>query len=47
MGVSTNWLKKCIDYKWSAEELAEALTMAGIAIEVLMMLMETRCWISI
>jgi phenylalanyl-tRNA synthetase beta chain len=33
MGVSTNWLKKYVDYKWSAEELAEALTMAGIAIE--------------
>lgn len=33
MGVSTNWLKKYVDYTWSAEELAHALTMAGIAIE--------------
>jgi phenylalanyl-tRNA synthetase beta chain len=33
MGISTNWLKKYVDYKWSAEELAQALTMAGIAIE--------------
>lgn len=33
MGVPTSWLKKYIDYSWSAEELAEALTMAGIAVE--------------
>jgi phenylalanyl-tRNA synthetase beta chain len=33
MGVSTNWLKKYVNYTWSADELAQALTMAGIAIE--------------
>lgn len=33
MGVSTEWLKKYVDYDWSAEELAHNLTMAGIAVE--------------
>lgn len=33
MGVPTSWLKKYIDFSWSAEELADALTMAGIAVE--------------
>ncbi|MGI5911896.1 MAG: phenylalanine--tRNA ligase subunit beta [Syntrophomonadaceae bacterium] len=33
MGVSVNWLKQYVDIKWSAEELAHRLTMAGIAIE--------------
>lgn len=33
MGVSINWLKDYVDFKWTAEELAHRLTMAGIAIE--------------
>jgi len=33
MGVSIKWLKQYVDFKWSAEELAHRLTMAGIAIE--------------
>jgi len=33
MGVSINWLKEYVDYKWTPEELAHRLTMAGIAIE--------------
>ncbi len=33
MGVSIKWLKKYVDFNWSAEELAHRLTMAGIAVE--------------
>jgi len=33
MGVSINWLKEYVDFKCSAQELADQLTMAGIAIE--------------
>lgn len=33
MGVSINWLKQYVDYDGSAQELAHALTMAGIAVE--------------
>ncbi len=33
MGVSINWLKQYVDFNWRAEELANRLTMAGIAIE--------------
>jgi len=33
MGVSLNWLKKYVDIGWSPEELAQRLTMAGIAVE--------------
>ncbi|MDR1616470.1 MAG: phenylalanine--tRNA ligase subunit beta [Syntrophomonadaceae bacterium] len=33
MGVSVNWLKQYVDFDYSAPELAEALTMAGIAAE--------------
>lgn len=33
MGISLNWLKEYIDVEWSGDELAERLTMAGIAFE--------------
>lgn len=33
MGVSTRWLNKYVDFEWSAQTLAHALTMAGIAVE--------------
>lgn len=33
MGVSINWLKEYVDFKYSAQELAHKLTMSGIAVE--------------
>lgn len=33
MGISLNWLKEYIDLDWPGDELAERLTMAGIAFE--------------
>lgn len=33
MKISLNWLKKYVDFNWSAEELAERLTMLGIEVE--------------
>ncbi|QGT99715.1 Phenylalanyl-tRNA synthetase beta chain [Candidatus Syntrophocurvum alkaliphilum] len=33
MGVSLNWLKEYVDTKWTSEDIAHNLTMAGIAIE--------------
>src|SRR6185295_9151092 len=33
MNVTLNWLKQYVDFNWSAEELAERLTMLGIEVE--------------
>src|SRR5215471_5070692 len=33
MKVTLNWLKQYVDFDWSAEELAERLTMLGIEVE--------------
>src|SRR5437016_3628722 len=33
MRVTLNWLKQYVDFAWSAEELAERLTMLGIEVE--------------
>lgn len=33
MAVSINWMKDYVDFTWNPQELAHALTMAGIAIE--------------
>lgn len=33
MKVTLNWLKKYVDFDWSAEELAERLTMLGLEVE--------------
>jgi phenylalanyl-tRNA synthetase beta chain len=33
MKVTLNWLKQYVDFNWSAEELAERLTMLGIEVE--------------
>lgn len=33
MGVSIKWLKQYVDCEWSPQELANRLTMAGIAVE--------------
>ncbi|MFA7077407.1 MAG: phenylalanine--tRNA ligase subunit beta [Syntrophomonas sp.] len=33
MGVSINWLQDYVEFTWTAEEAAQRLTMAGIAIE--------------
>ncbi|MDR1160556.1 MAG: phenylalanine--tRNA ligase subunit beta [Syntrophomonadaceae bacterium] len=35
MGISINWLKKYVDFDYSVQKLAEALTMAGIAVEAI------------
>src|SRR5262249_32815856 len=31
--VTLNWLKQYVDFKWSAEELSERLTMLGLEVE--------------
>ena len=33
MQVSIKWLKDYIDFDWSAEELADRFTMAGVPVE--------------
>jgi phenylalanyl-tRNA synthetase beta chain len=33
MKVTLNWLKKYVDFNWSADELAERLTMLGLEVE--------------
>ena len=33
MKVTLNWLKQYVEFDWSAEELAERLTMLGIEVE--------------
>src|SRR5437763_11834908 len=33
MKVTLNWLKQYVDFNWSAEELAERLTMLGLEVE--------------
>src|ERR1043166_1043299 len=33
MKVTVNWLKQYVEFKWSAEELAERLTMLGLEVE--------------
>jgi phenylalanyl-tRNA synthetase beta chain len=33
MKVTLNWLKQCVDFNWSPEELAERLTMLGLEVE--------------
>src|SRR5213593_362041 len=33
MKVTLNWLKQCVDFDWSPDELAERLTMLGLEVE--------------
>src|SRR5712672_2133783 len=33
MKITLNWLKRYVDFNWSAEELSERLTMIGIEVE--------------
>ena len=33
MKVTYNWLKEYVDFEWSAEELAERITMLGVEVE--------------
>src|SRR2546428_1292937 len=33
MKVTLNWLKQYVDFEWSAEQLAERLTMLGLEVE--------------
>src|SRR4051812_4038665 len=33
MKITLNWLKRYVDFNWSAEELSERLTMMGIEVE--------------
>lgn len=35
MKVSYKWLKELVDFSWSAEELADKLTLAGLEVESL------------